>query len=527
MMRCVREWRCESHVKRRLFRCAYEREHGRLAHSPKTLHARDMKRHDTLTATDYYHYLQCPHWPYWDRFGDRKDRRPLTEAQEERMGDGLEHEKRVLKEEFGGFREVRIASQENGFKRTLELMREGAAVIYQGWLVDGDRVGRPDILERRDGKSVFGDWYYVPMDVKRAHELKKEHKAQLTFYCVLLEKIQGRFPAEPAIINADHDRLPFKAEEFLKEFGELTNALERIRGGEIPDPVFRKTCVDTSPWGDACFRLAKERNDIALLFNVDVKKLKALRNLGVRTVDDAAELDPSELEGKAPGLTLRALQSVQRQAQSLRDEKVIIKKPFVQKGDGLEIHFDIESHPPTDTDYLYGFWIVDGENERGQSFVSERPEDEEKMWKAFLAWLPTLPAHYTVFHYATYEATRLVVLARRYGDSENEWLKRFLTRLVDLKEKTRDSAVFPLYFYSLKKICQSLGFRWEGDVKGGAESIIAYDQWMKTGKRSILESIVQYNEEDVRATTFLLRWLRTYASKETSYAKPYPWTKKS
>lgn len=480
-----------------------------------------------LTATDFYHYIQCPHWPYWERFGDPKDRRPLTEAEEERMSDGLEHEKKVVKEQYEEMHEVRVKNPEDAFKKTLALMKDGARAIYQGYLINEDWRGKPDILERHEGKSLLGDWYYVPIDVKRAHELKKEHKAQLTFYAVLLERIQGRFPHEPAILNADGERLSFDASEFLTEFRGLVESLERICGGEIPDPVYRKSCEDTSPWGTACFRLAKERNDIALLFNVDIRKLKGLRACGIRTVDEAAAMDPDALEGREPGLTLRGLTSAKRQAQSLQGRSVIIKKPYQHETKGLEIHFDIESHPPTDADYLYGFWIFENGAGRYVSFVAEKPEKERGMWKDFLKWLETLPSDFTVYHYAAYEPSRLAILSKRYGDEENPWLQRFVTRFVDLKEDAREHCVFPLYFYSLKQICKFLGYAWTGDVVGGAESVVAYDKWLKTKRRSVLDSIIQYNEEDVRATAFLLRWMHAYGKKETVYSEPYPWSPKS
>lgn len=480
-----------------------------------------------LTASDFYRYLQCPHWPYWERFGDPKDRRKLTAAEEERLNDGLEHEKKVIKERYAHVHEVRVKGAAAAFKKTLALMKDGVPAIYQGRLLNEDWTGIPDILERHEGKSDLGDWYYVPVDVKRAHLLKKEHMAQLTFYAVLLERVQGRFPREPAIVNADGERLAFDASEFLAEFRGMVTALDRIRAGEIPEPVYRKSCEDTSPWGAACFRLAKERNDIALLFNVDVRKLKGLRACGIHTVDQAAAMDPQALEGCEPGLTLRALTSAQRQAQSLEEDSVIVKKSFPHETEGLEIHFDIESYPPLDVDYLYGFWIVEPGAERYVSFVAEKPEKEREMWKAFLAWLETLPSSYTVYHYAAYEPSRLAILSKRYGDEGNPWLARFLTRFVDLKEDARSHCVFPLYFYSLKKICQFLGFRWEGDVKGGGESVTAYEKWLKTKRRSILDSILQYNEEDVRATAYLLRWMKAYARKEGAFAKPYPWADKS
>lgn len=476
-----------------------------------------------LTATDFYRYLQCPHWPYWERFGDPSERRPLTEFEEQRLADGLDHEERIVRTQYGAFEAVSTVSPGDGAAKTIELMRAGVPTIYQGWLANGEWHGRPDILERHEGESAFGNWYYVPVDVKRAHELKKEHVFQLLFYCVLLDQVQHRFPAHPAIINSDGERLEADPDQYLAEFKEVAITLERIIGGERPEPVYRKTCEDTSPWGKACFRLAKEHDDIALLFNVDMNKLGFLREQGIRTIYDAADMDPQSFAGQAPGMTLRALQSIQRQARSLVDRCVIIKKPWTHITSGLEIHFDIESHPMTDTDYLYGFWIKDEAGGRYQSFTAERPENEEKMWKEFLAWLPTLPEDYTIYHYANYEVTRLEILGKRYGDTDNPALQRFQTRLVDLKEFARECVVYPLYFYSLKNICKFLGFSWTSEVQSGRASITAYESWLSTKDRKILDDITRYNCDDVRATAHLLHWLNTYAREETVYPAPYPW----
>ncbi|KAA0207077.1 TM0106 family RecB-like putative nuclease [Candidatus Uhrbacteria bacterium] len=478
---------------------------------------------DRLKATDFYRFLQCPHWPYWERFGDKKDRRPLTADEEKRLNDGLIHEREIVADKFGEAETVERVDDQTDVARTLELMRQGAGVIYQGVLEDGDWFGRPDLLEKQEGKSAFGDWYYVPIDVKRSHELKKEHKAQLMFYAVLLERIQGAFPSHPAILNADGERISFDAASFEADFRELLQELERIREGVRPEPVYRKSCEDTSPWGAACLRLAEETRDIALLYNVDVRKLRALRSLGVTTIDRAAELDVDALEGQAPGLTRRSLEAVRRQAISLTQGSVIIREPFVDPTEGLEIHFDIESHPPTDVDYLYGIWIPSGPDAGYLSFVAERPEDEERMWRDFLAWLATLPESYTVWHYARYEAGRLDVLARRYKSEANPDLIRFKNALRDLKEMAADTAVFPLYFYSLKTIGKFLGFAWEGEVKGGGESVTAYETWLSSKNRATLDAIIQYNREDVRATAHLLDWLRRYAREQKTYEKPYPW----
>jgi len=482
------------------------------------------RKKTTISARDFYHLIQCPHWPYWERFGNPEDRRPLTEAEEERLSDGLEHEKDIMASLFREVEEVTVEAPEAGFEATLELMRKGAPFIYQGWLIDGNWRGRPDILERQPGKSVFGDYYYVPVDIKNAQRLKKYHKAQLVFYCHLLERIQGHFPGYPAVINADGERITFSAEEFLPDFQNMLEKIERMIEGECPDPVFRKACMDTSPWGKACFRLAEEKEDIALIYNVDIRRLKALRYFGIRTIHDAAAMNIDALEGQAPGLTRRALESAKRQALALTREAVMIRAAYEEKTVGLEIHFDIESHPPTDRDYLYGLLLRQPSGDEYISFVAERPEDEEKMWRAFLAWCETLPEKITVYHYAPYENQRLNQLAKRYGSEDHEGLMKFMNAFIDVKDLISAQAVFPLYFYSLKSIAKFLGFSWKGDVRGGGESIFAFDKWLATGDHALLESIIAYNTEDVQATAFLLDWLRTYATKQITYEKPFPWT---
>lgn len=481
----------------------------------------------SLTATDYYRYFQCPHWPYWERFGDSKDRRALTTAEEEQQADGIRHEQDIVRALFVGTDAISLdyVRRDEGIAATEALMRKGVSIIYQGWLADAERdwVGRPDILERHEGKSRFGNWYYVPVDIKRAHHLRKDHMAQLTFYAELLERLQGTFPAHPAIVNGDGERLTFDASAFLAEFHEITVELERVVQGECPESVYRKSCEDASPWGNACKRLAQEGNDISLLYNVDIRKLKALRQHGIRTVDDAADMDPVQLENASPGFTLRALLAVQRQARSLRDQCVIIKRPLDHETRGLEIHFDIESYPADDMDYLFGFWIGDFYLGEYKAFVAEKVTDECVMWKQFLLWLETLPAEYTVYHYASYELARLTILAKRYGDEENVWLERFRGNMVDIKTLVAEHCVFPLYFYSLKAIGAYLGFEWKGGVKGGRESVTAFEDWLNKQDRDVLDAIIEYNRTDVRGTAFLLDWLKKYAKRETLYTKPFPW----
>jgi uncharacterized protein len=488
-----------------------------------------MKK-DFLTASDFYRFLQCPHWPYYDRFAtpeERKLERQISSFEERRFENGVAHEQEVVAKLFEGRPIVEVETTKDpniAFQETLKLMQEGVPLIYQGTLLHEDWAGRPDLLERQEGESQFGNWFYAPVDVKSAHHLEKYHKLQLTFYATLLERIQARFPAEPAIINRDGERIPFNAGEFILEFEGFVTELNRIRAGEKPDPVLRKTCYETGTWGVLCERYAKETNDIALLFNVNIEKLKSLRGLGIRTVDDAAEMDPTAFDGQAKGLRLHGLEVMKRQAQSLRTKEVIIREAVQLHEAPLEIHFDIESDPPNDRDYLYGILIRKPEGDDYKAFVASTLEDEEGMWRTFLRWMETLPTDYVVYHFAPYELTRLAILEGRYGGSP--WLDHFRARMVDLKEIVTHSITFPLYFYGLKYIAKFLGFSWRGDVANGGQSIDVFERFLETRDLLLLDSLLVYNEDDVRATAYLKDWLVGYAKEITSYGAPYPWSKK-
>lgn len=241
-----------------------------------------------------------------------------------------------------------------------------------------------------------------------------------------------------------------------------------------------------------------------------------MRDAGIKTLQDMVAVNTSKLP-KIPYASLETLQKAQLQAKSLIENKVL----QIADLDGLpdtplKVYFDIEGNPLLDIDYLFGFWVsgdpkrqyalpqntrfYDGEEGYFLYFLAESPEDEKTMWEAFIGWIECLPEQYTVYHYANYEKSHLKKLADLYGDSPA--LQRFQDKLVDLQKVIERSIVFPLYFYSIKDIAKSpfLNFEWRHQKAGGGQSVFWYDQWLATGDRAILKDIVNYNEDDVRAT---------------------------
>lgn len=456
-----------------------------------------------LTASMFYQYDFCPHWIWFDHFGDKRKKGQVGELMEKLLEQGVAHEEEYIADQ--DVVEIPYGAHEDSAAATLTLMQQGVEAIYQGVLhaeINGRMwTGKPDLLVKKKGESSLGNWHYVPIDIKSSHYLKPVQKMQLSFYARLLEEVQGKFPLYAAILNIDHEEIGFKPKPFQKKFTQRLAEIERIIEGEKPPLVFTRTCLQ-GPWGKQCKAQAEEANDICLLYNVSRRALSALRDEGITTVDDAALMTPSELP-KIPYMNPKALERMKLQAESLTHNEIrIVRTPSIPEAD-LVLHFDIEGDPLLGVEYLFGF--LNEKTEEYTMFLAEQPEEEEQMWHDFLQWLTTLPENYIVFHYAPYERVRMQQMAEKYGGSKE--LDHFIERLFDLFDEVKSCLVLPLYFYSIKDICKHLGFSWRHKKAGGAQSIFWYEEWVSSGDRSILNDIIQYNEDDVKATKYLKQWL--------------------
>ena len=63
---------------------------------------------------------------------------------------------------------------------------------------------------------------------------------------------------------------------------------------------------------------------------------------------------------------------------------------------------------------------------------------------------------------------------------------------------------------AIKEDIRWLGFDWRDAKANGAQCVCWYDDWLKTGDRSLLEAIVRYNEDDCRATYVVKDWLTNF-----------------
>jgi len=452
----------------------------------------------------FIQYSMCPAWIWHEVYSDPKQKQELPELAIKLMEQGVLHEADYVKDLK--VEEVKDVDPKRAKEVTLKLMEQGAEWIYQGLIeakINGDIWrGRPDLLKKMPGQSKFGNYLYIPIDVKSSKQIKTDHGYQLAFYAYVLEQVQGIRPDISKIVNKDKESLNFPiTEEIITKMIARINLILDVLHGKKPGNHLRSTCKQT-PWGHMCLNDCEKSNDIALIYNVRETALNKLRENGIETVKDVIDLDP-----KAPqyGIAPATWQKLVLQARSLdKGDLIWLKKPKLEEG-GYKIFFDIEGDPLLGVEYMFGFWL--GNEKKFTYFLAETPDQEEKMWKEFLAWLKTLPKDYAVYHYANYEKAVMKKMAKKYGGSKE--LEVFENRLIDLFKVVKESVIFPLYFYSIKDLAKSkfINYKWQHQKAGGAQSIFWYEVWLETGDKKVLQDIINYNKDDVVATEYLYNWL--------------------
>jgi uncharacterized protein len=457
-----------------------------------------------LTPSEFHKYLKCPNWVYWDVFGDPNDKGDVPEMMKKLREDGLLHEKDVIKEYEPYVQIPDAGTIEEQFAATLKAMKAGKTV-YQGTLMNGDWAGRPDLLVPRAEPSKLGDWSYEAIEIKSAHEANDTHKYQMVFYALLLERVQGERPIYGKIINAEKKTLVFPLEDVYGDFYEILNRILAIRAGQKPDPFFMSACKD-SPWYETCKKEAESLDDVSLVYKLYKSEYKKLKEAGYHTLTSVALASLSDLAEQVRGISEVRLERIRTQASALKNHRVIRIAECDLPVDPTELFFDIEGDPLIGVEYLFGLLVREDGFVRYEKFLAETPEDEGKAWLAFCDFMEKY-AGTAIYHYGWYEMDVIRRLSSRYGISKKAAEALDARNMIDLVRAVQRLAVFPLYFYSLKDVAKHLGFKWRASDASGANSVMWFQDWLNKKDRAMLQKIIDYNEDDVRATLFLKDWL--------------------
>lgn len=469
-----------------------------------------------VTAQDFYDYTKCPHRVYLNRFGDPKEKLRESDFLNLLFESALLHELNVIKDL--PYRRPEGETPEEQAISTLKMMEEGSERIYQGILIADDQSGRPDLLERVDGQSKFGDYFYKPVDIKsgsgyedqREGTLREDYGMQLFHYAKLLEKIQGAFPAEGEILNRKGDRITYPLDRFSDSYSDvLPEVTTLVNGAKSDEPVRCQSCAQCQWWGH-CEPILVKNNDISLLPEIGRARRNELTKARVRSVPDVLSVDLKKvrLKGIGPKIT----ESLARHAEvTLSGKMMVLQKPVFRDA-RIKVYFDFEDDPTQELVYLCGLLFDPPWN--GQDYyglIGADEQGESQMWEDFQKICSDIRNEdFVVFHYSAYEKTKMNQLETKYGAADKDALEHFRGRMTDLFSTVKQSVVLPIRGYGLKHVSAFLGYKYSAEDASGAQSIVWFQEYQKDpSKTETLEKILTYNREDCIAMRVVYDWLRS------------------
>jgi predicted RecB family nuclease len=524
-----------------------------------------------LAATDLSNHLACAHVTTLDvsvARGERGAPKPSWAQAKQLQELGEDHERRYLA--WLRNKGLRVESLEEVLseaareKRTLELMREGVDVIYQGALRLERWLGRPDILRRvrdeddtgaRGSAKSKGARRYEAYDCKLARETRATAIVQLSLYSEMIAEamrgIGGATPVNMHVVRPG-DGEPFVAEPYrVAEYAAYYRTVKKrlvaasgalvsagadaeataALGATYPEPCSH---CDVCRWFQDCDKQRHDDDHLSLVAGIRSSQIDDLEENKISKVAQLAEmalpLTWKQERGSRDGIVrVREQARVQvagRVAQKPVHELIepvtagfgFCKLPEPCAGD---IYLDLEGDPFAAggrMEYLFGFSWRDakGKLHYEKRWALTREEERE----AF-TWLvdeivrrrAKHPAMHA-YHFGGYESGALKHLMGYYATREEE-VDSFLRAgvLVDLHQVFKQAVRASVEDYGLKKLEAFYGYTRELKLDAARAALHNVERRLELGRGvdaitdAMKRDVEIYNADDCYSTAALHRWI--------------------
>jgi predicted RecB family nuclease len=481
-----------------------------------------------------YNLVQCPKRLDLDIHGDPSMRDEISPFVQMLWERGAAYEREVMAS--GGMNALDLSQAEGDEKErlTFEAMQRGEPLIYSGRIRADDLLGIPDLLRKSGGG-------YIPIDIKSGSgeeggdddsdgKPKLPYAVQLALYVDILERLGLSSGRQCAILDVRGALVPYNLDEPRgpRTPGTLWDVYQ-AKLAEARSIIVRETvCLGALAsacklchWHSACSSELRTSDDLTLIPMLGRAIRDAMADQ-IATVADLAAINPEGfINGKKttfPGVGPDRLRTFHERAKLLSDPngKPMLKAPVMLPRSHVEHFFDIEVDPMRDFTYLHGIVERRGGDDASERFIAffaedETPESERQAFANSFAFLTADPTA-TIWYYSKYERTLYRKLQARYPDvCSAEDIERLFdpARTIDLYfDVVMKATEWPTNDHSIKTLAKYLGFSWRDNNPSGAASIEWFDQWVQTRDPAIRQRILDYNEDDCKATRVLLDGIR-------------------
>jgi len=490
-----------------------------------------------LSPTTISAWLDCS-WYLTVKLGDNQAERnhpgPFADLL---MRKGLDHERACLEEfERQGrtvFRTPEWADGETFAQWTSRVgnpMERGWDVIYQYPMIHDGLRGVADFLVRVPD-PVAGHSFYEPYDAKLARlDAKPGHVLQLCFYAEAIEALTGAPPKHMHLWLGSGRIESLEVEQFGAYWRRLRRrlsvAVANPEGGAVrPEQCsycefceFSQQCEDTWRASDSLVYVAGSRK----------KERAALESAGVDTLTELATFD-----GQATGIPPSRQDRLRRQADLQVVSRLHQENPpafrsvppgddpvwghgyaHLPEPDPGDVYFDLEGHPfwtpNSGLFFLFGLWYQqDGEWTYDARWAHDLDAESAVAAELVEFFYHRRQGHpgVHVYHYNHTERSSLTSMTLGRPSEALFAHLRDTGLFVDLMAVVTNAFQVGVESYGLKSLEALAGYERHGEIEGGSGAVVDYDLYMETHDLGLLDAIAQYNEDDVRATQALHRWL--------------------
>lgn len=494
------------------------------------------------SPTDLVTFLSCHHATFLDNRAlyEKLEKTEESSTNQLLQKRGMEHEAAYLtrlRDEGRSIVEIpKSASLADRAELTLEAMKSGVEIVYQGVFFSPPWRGDADFLLRCEIPSALGEFSYEVLDTKLARHAEVKHILQICMYSELLAEVQNLQPLLMHLVLGTGEKESFTTSEY---FSYYTNAKQRFENylRNLPSSSAPEPCpyCGFCHWKERCEREWEDSDHLSLIANIQRTQENTLRKAGIHTVSELASCTQKNIPGmmQETFLRLRSQAALQHHEMSTGEKiyslleqepgKGFLRIPRPDEGD---LFFDMEGDPlyPDGLEYLFGIHTFINKEHRFIPFWAHDHEQEEKTFDVFMNFLKDHLEHYPgafIYHYNHYETTALKRLACRYARHE-ELLDNLLRRhlFVDLYVVVREGLRTSQPGYSIKNMEAFYMDKRENAVATAAESVVVYNTWRETGNDDLLREIAEYNEVDCVSTRLLRDWLVSIRGRQTPWYTP-------
>jgi uncharacterized protein len=488
----------------------------------------------SITASLLYNFIQCPHRIWRDRYGPQEEKIQETNPFVQLLWDrGVQHEHKIV-QSLGTFIDLSQGSIDQRFKKTLEELKKGSPLLYQGVLKYENLLGIPDLLKR------LPDGSYIPMDIKSGRGLagidedegeegkpKKHYAVQLCLYVEILQALGLAREKKGRVIDILGDEVEYLLEEPQGKRTPETwwdlyeqakrNAWDLIENRVQNKPALAAVCK-LCPWYTSCKNWCHDTHDLTTIFYLGRSKRDVINSdLSIDRLEDFDQLDAEKVlalkkdnKNFLRGIGEQTLLKLKRRANVLLDHKHFIDPQIQLPHPPIEIFFDLENDPTQDFVYLHGVFERKNGKEKYIYFLAKETTriSEKEAFQEFWKYLGSLPVNgFAAYYYSAHEKTIYRKMQTQYPDviSKDE-LESFFSNpnTIDLYlNVVLKHTEWPLSSYSIKELATYLGFKWRDKTPSGALSIQWYNEYSQTQEPALLKRIMEYNEDDCKAMMIL------------------------